>query len=1274
MANVTSNPAIESDATETADGGSGASVGGLWTPRVHRDFDRTRDHLLNRGKSPTAANYIAGAWTGLKIAGSLKLTVMLFALSLVLVLVGTLAQDELNMVAVKHRYFVTWIADLHFDDFFPQAFYPHEDPIPWRIPFTGGKLLGVLFVVNLLAAKITRWRVSAKGSQLAAGVAFLVAGLALTLWVILAGHNGEGVQGEPPYQNYAALWYGVLASAVAVDIAAAYAAFKTDNTLLKVILTAGAAGVGYWLWQSITGERVDDSGLRIVWQLIKGLGAGAILLVGCLMVFGRQGGNLLLHFGVGLLMVGQFQFGDRQTEQRLSLVEGQTTNTTVNLDQFELAFIRHDDGVDVVTAIPSQRLAEAEASGRRIVDDALPVDVRVDAFFENSNLVPAAKDPDLATTGLGLRERSVEIETNGGADPLPNVPAAYVTLYPKGGDDPIGTYMVNQLLSDQAQLIPQGKDELDTVAIGDQSYDIGLRFHREVKPYWVHLDDVKRTNYSGTETPRDYSSHIRIVDPETDEDRKEKVWMNNPLRYRGETFYQSSYQKLRGGGEWTGIQVVANSGWLIPYVACSITALGMLVHFSMTLLRFASRRQRETRKSGEAVSVTIAGMQVDAEIRSAGPPRPSPRKGVAMLRENRLAILTGVLTTLLVVMLAVPWRAAIHQMRPTSRLQSFDFYTAGKIPVSSGGRMMPLDAFARQTLKTISNRESINVDDHTPAGIVSRSDGRRVTAMQWLMEVATKSSDLPRLRMFRIDADEVLEEFDLPRRKSKLYSLDELGPRMAELNPTFDKIIKMDKSQRSFKQRKLLKLRSRTGNFQMAASSFQVPVPDELTAEQSARLFPDLPPLSPSQRQRFAVFKLERILENLRSDAPGVIAPTPSAVRAAGESTEPDWTAFSVGFYDHVNASLSGGEDAAPAGMLTFFEMLRAFDEDNREPAEFNQAVDEHLAAVGEYEIPGYHSDRVSLERWMVHSSPTTIALVVYLLGLVGALVHMVVGSPKWGAAVMTMLTIAFVVHSLSLWCRMEVTDRWPVINLYSSAVFIGWGGVLAGLSVEWIFRYGVGNLLAAFAGVGSLLVAYGLTFTTTDTMPVLEAVLDTQFWLATHVICVTLGYVATLVSGLFGLFWVGTNWFRRGKTELKDVVYRSAYGAACFGILFSFIGTVLGGLWADDSWGRFWGWDPKENGALLIVIWNALMLHARWDKMVGPRGFALLAIGGNIVTAWSWFGTNELGIGLHSYGFTEGVLMYLSLFVGTQLAVIGIDSMLRFFETPKASPVVAEA
>ena len=117
----------------------------------------------------------------------------------------------------------------------------------------------------------------------------------------------------------------------------------------------------------------------------------------------------------------------------------------------------------------------------------------------------------------------------------------------------------------------------------------------------------------------------------------------------------------------------------------------------------------------------------------------------------------------------------------------------------------------------------------------------------------------------------------------------------------------------------------------------------------------------------------------------------------------------------------------------------------------------------------------------------------------------------------------------------------------------------------------------------------------------------------------------------------------------------RMIYGIVCFATLFSFVGTVLGGIWADQSWGRFWGWDPKENGALIIVLWNALILHLRWGGMIRERGLVNCAIIGNIVTSWSWFGVNMLGIGLHSYGFTDAAFFWLMLFVASQLALIAI-------------------
>jgi ABC-type transport system involved in cytochrome c biogenesis permease subunit len=201
--------------------------------------------------------------------------------------------------------------------------------------------------------------------------------------------------------------------------------------------------------------------------------------------------------------------------------------------------------------------------------------------------------------------------------------------------------------------------------------------------------------------------------------------------------------------------------------------------------------------------------------------------------------------------------------------------------------------------------------------------------------------------------------------------------------------------------------------------------------------------------------------------------------------------------------------------------------------------------------------------------------------------------------------------------------------------------------------------------------------------MEMMRAVLDTNFWLATHVVTVTLGYASTFVAGTLAIGYILLGVFtpllarplqpesaaEAGTATLGKALAGMVYGIVCFATLFSFVGTVLGGIWADQSWGRFWGWDPKENGALLIVIWNALILHARWGGLVRERGLMNLAVFGNIVTSFSWFGVNMLGIGLHSYGFMDAAFKWLMLFMTSQVALIGLGLLpLHFWRSPPAA------
>jgi len=185
-----------------------------------------------------------------------------------------------------------------------------------------------------------------------------------------------------------------------------------------------------------------------------------------------------------------------------------------------------------------------------------------------------------------------------------------------------------------------------------------------------------------------------------------------------------------------------------------------------------------------------------------------------------------------------------------------------------------------------------------------------------------------------------------------------------------------------------------------------------------------------------------------------------------------------------------------------------------------------------------------------------------------------------------------------------------------------------------------------------------------------MQAVLDTNFWLATHVTTMVYGYSTTIIAGWMGAAYILLGLFtpvlaKGGATQLS----KATYGVICFAMFLSFVGTVLGGIWADQSWGRFWGWDPKENGAILVVIWNALILHARWAGIVKQRGIAVLAVFGTVITAWSYVGTNQLGVGLHAYGSTEGTLRNMLLFDALMIVIMLLGlTPLRLWTSFRAS------
>ena len=368
----------------------------------------------------------------------------------------------------------------------------------------------------------------------------------------------------------------------------------------------------------------------------------------------------------------------------------------------------------------------------------------------------------------------------------------------------------------------------------------------------------------------------------------------------------------------------------------------------------------------------------------------------------------------------------------------------------------------------------------------------------------------------------------------------------------------------------------------------------------------------------------------------------------------------------------AGGGELLP-GSRAMIDILQHYHED--QPREFNAAVAGYHTAL-EKQLPSTMA-KADFEVFFNHADPFFWCMLLYVGVFILACCSWLGWRGFFWPAAMGAMAVIAVFHTFGIVSRVYLTGWGPITNLYSAATFIGWAAVLLALGLELIYRNGVGAAAGAVIGFASLITAHFLGLDG-DMMRPIQAVLMTKFWLWTHVPCEALGYTATILAGVLATAYVLLGLLTNLLDEPSGkALTRMVYAITCFAILFSFVGTILGGIWADYSWGRFWGWDPKENGAILIVLWNAIILHARWAGMVKQRGMMVLAILGVIVTSWSYFGTNLLGIGLHSYGFMEGAATRLVLvWVGTAvMAAVGLIPLRMWRSSaPKAQAKLAAA
>jgi hypothetical protein len=436
-----------------------------------------------------------------KVLASLRLTVVLFVLSMLLVFFGTVAQMDQGLFTVLHSFFRCFLAWIPFQVFlrFGQVFFGL--PTTWEVsgtfPFPGGYTLGLLLLLNLIAAHAVRFR---------------------------------------PFRR------------------------------VRVRPEAGAEGEP------------------------KSLGLGS----GKLQFEWKKTGILLIHSGLVIMLLGEAVTGFFAVESTMTLAENESVNFVDVSNSVELAITDPSDPeVNHVVTIPGKMLQE----GKVLSHEALPFDIQVQERWDNSNLVQvrgmAGEDTrDVFFTKRGSFWRVTPQGEERGVDAArEDAVSARLVFRPKEGKGEPATQLLSMWFyknyTRRSLVFPP-----QYVTAGGKAYRVELRPKRVYKPYTVQLIKFTHATFQGTDTPKDFASDVRVTDPEEKEDRTVHIWMNHPLFYRGETFYQAGYlpTDVPGTPRGTVLQVVRNPGWVMPYLSCVMVALGMIIHFGVNLKKFQERR------------------------------------------------------------------------------------------------------------------------------------------------------------------------------------------------------------------------------------------------------------------------------------------------------------------------------------------------------------------------------------------------------------------------------------------------------------------------------------------------------------------------------------------------------------------------------------------------------------------------------------------------------------------------------------------------------------
>ena len=980
-------------------------------------------------------------------------------------------------------------------------------------------------------------------------------------------------------------------------------------------------------------------------RVLARMGRGAAFL--------RRSGVLVTHFGIAVLLAAGIVRHQTAVEGNVTLYEGQRASTYRSFHEWEIAVRRQvaDGEVEELLIPGGQFLDLAESQVAVFHSGLLPFAVRVEAAARHAEVrpvsapMPGSGVPGVGGEGFALSPKPRETSNER------NIAGAVVALESDGSTG----------LDDRRAVLSGLDREPWVVESTDGSiWALELRKKTYPLPFTIRLDEFEAEMHPGTRKAKSYRSRVTVT--EDGRDRSVLVQMNEPLRSDGLVVYQSSWGPqgaAPGTPLFSGFQVVENVTDQWPLWGCVIIAIGMCLAFGSTLVRFVWRESRSA-----AATVVLACVLVPCVGQAQALPADHPPVAQVVPSDGSPGDGSSV---------AESWRTTPWPVEMVERFR--------RVPVQSDGRIKPFHTVVGYLLLRLHGTRSLRVPNESRYGDLA---GVKLGPTEWALDALLFPAQADRYPAFLVQTSEVLDAIGVAhddKKKRDRYSFDELRAgfdRLFELASEYDAIAE---KQRTGLQEQVVALARNVRDYDRLVRSFDA----ARIVFRTDDLGPELRGLAAQGAGAVRYSQLLAqwaVLRNRRSELAAM--PTPGAEQLR-ERKALDRIVGRAENLSRAEALLRWipPMDVAEKEWCSAPELIHVFSAPRTGDARAvlglvarHEAMLTSLGAEDGFESLSRHVQRLSedLDTWLrVRREGAHLAMeVAYrqasyfyraLLLFVAAFVAVAISwfrprsrwfaLPPWGLSVGG---VAVLVYGIVIRCI--VRQRPPISTLYDTILFVAGTAVVASLVLEAWHRRRVFLSMAALLGALGMFLAMRFELSEgRDTMPTLVAVLDTNFWLATHVTVINMGYAGALLAGFLAhVFLIGQALgMRRSDASFFRDIGRATYGTVCFAALFTTVGTILGGIWANDSWGRFWGWDPKENGALMIVLWCLAILHARLGNMVRDHGIAMMCVAGNIVVVFSWFHTNLLGVGLHSYGFASGLATVVWSFYGSQLAVLAI-------------------